>query len=227
MCNPALFFTPYQPESSASPVNASVRALGLRCGPRALKRGFDIVVSIVGLCLTWWIIILGIVAATIDTRKNGLFMQQRIGRHGRPFTLLKLRTMHNCTMVFTTVTVSGDPRITRLGAFFRRTKLDELPQLLNVLVGQMSFVGPRPDVPGYADTLVGQDRVILAVRPGITGPATLKYRSEEEMLAASDDPVRLNREVIYPDKIRINRLYVMEYSFIKDLGYLLQTVLGR
>ena len=184
-------------------------------------------VSAVGLFLTWWIILLGVVAATIDTRQNGLFMQQRIGRYGRPFTLLKLRTMRSCTAVSTTVTVSGDSRITRLGAFFRRTKLDELPQLLNVFIGQMSFVGPRPDVPGYADTLVGQDRVILTLRPGITGPATLKYRHEEEMLAASEDPMRLNREVIYPDKVRINRLYIMEYSFIKDFWYLLQTVLGR
>jgi lipopolysaccharide/colanic/teichoic acid biosynthesis glycosyltransferase len=220
-------FTSSHSDNSLRPGSTSPQAVGLRCGLRALKRGFDIVVSAIGLCFTWWIILLGVVAATIDTRQNGLFMQQRISRYGRPFTLLKLRTMRSCTAVSTTITVSGDLRITRLGAFFRRTKLDELPQLLNVLIGQMSFVGPRPDVPGYADTLVGQDRIIITVRPGITGPATLKYRHEEEMLATSEDPVRLNSEVIYPDKVRINRLYVMEYSFVKDLRYLLQTVLGR
>jgi lipopolysaccharide/colanic/teichoic acid biosynthesis glycosyltransferase len=217
----------FHPENSKGADCILPRFVGLRWDQRALKRGFDIVVSIIGLCLTWWIILLGIVAATIDTRQNGLFMQHRIGRYGRLFTALKLRTMRSSTSVSTTVTVSGDPRITRLGAFFRWTKLDELPQLLNVLIGQMSFVGPRPDVPGYADKLTGQDRIILAVRPGITGPATLEYRHEEEMLAASDDPVRLNSEVIYPDKVRINRLYVMEYSFVKDLWYLLQTLLGR
>jgi lipopolysaccharide/colanic/teichoic acid biosynthesis glycosyltransferase len=205
----------------------ALHAMGLRWDQRVLKRCFDIVVSAIGLCLTWWIILLGILAATIDTRQNGLFMQHRIGRYGRLFTAFKLRTMRSSTSISTTVTVLGDPRITRLGALFRRIKLDELPQLLNVLVGQMSFVGPRPDVPGYADQLVGEDRIILAMRPGITGPATLKYRYEEEMLAACDDPAKLNREVIYPDKVRINRLYVTEYSFTKDLWYLLQTVLGK
>jgi lipopolysaccharide/colanic/teichoic acid biosynthesis glycosyltransferase len=104
--------------------------------------------------------------------------------------------------------------------------LDELPQLLNILLGHMSFVGPRPDVPGYADRLEGEDRVILTVRPGLTGPATLKYRNEEDLLARSDDPAKYNDEVIYPDKVRINRAYVLDYSFAKDMRYLLQTLVG-
>lgn len=107
----------------------------------------------------------------------------------------------------------------------RRLKLDELPQLLNVLIGDISFVGPRPDVPGYADTLSGEDRVVLSVRPGLTGPATLKYRDEEKLLASVAEPERYNREVIYPDKVAINKDYVRNYSFLKDLRYILRTFL--
>jgi len=124
----------------------------------------------------------------------------------------------------TTVTKRGDPRITRLGAFFRRTKIDELPQLWNVLIGQMSFVGPRPDVPGFADKLTGNEREVLKLRPGITGPATLKYRNEEELLAAQSDPEKYNREVIFPDKVRINLDYMRNWSLRKDISYIWQTV---
>lgn len=124
----------------------------------------------------------------------------------------------------TTVTTDTDPRITRLGRFFRKTKLDELPQLIHVLLGQMSFVGPRPDVPGFADNLSGDDRIILSVRPGITGPATLKYRNEESILAGQDDPERYNDEVIFPDKVRLNKEYVENYSFRKDIKYIWQTI---
>jgi len=123
-----------------------------------------------------------------------------------------------------TITTAQDARITRLGAFFRRTKLDELPQLWNVLKGEMSFVGPRPDVPSYVDYLQGEDRMILSVRPGITGPATLKYRNEEELLAQQTDPETYNREVIFPDKVRLNRQYVENYSFWADLAYIWQTI---
>ena len=135
--------------------------------------------------------------------------------------------MRNSGQPETTITASGDPRITRVGGLLRKSKLDELPQLFNILLGHMSFVGPRPDVPGYADRLEGEDRVILTVRPGITGPATLKYRNEEDLLASCDDPEKYNDQVIYPDKVRINRMYVLEYSFSKDVGYLLQTLIGR
>jgi len=180
----------------------------------------------VGLFLTWWVILLAYVAATIDTRKNGFFTQVRVGRYGRPFRTIKIRTMRDVAGVDTSVTTNTDPRITRLGAFFRKAKIDELPQLINVLLGQMSFVGPRPDVPGFADRLQGEERIVLSVRPGITGPATLKYRNEEEILAQQDDPERYNREVIYPDKVKINVEYVRSYSFWRDLRYIGRTVFG-
>jgi hypothetical protein len=120
--------------------------------------------------------------------------------------------------------IVNDPRITRIGRLLRKTKLDELPQLVHVLFGQMSFVGPRPDVPGYADKLKGEDRVILSVRPGITGPATLKYRDEEALLAAQDDPERYNNEVLWPDKVRLNRQYVQNWSFWTDIRLILKTL---
>lgn len=135
--------------------------------------------------------------------------------------------MKNLPGINTNVTTDKDPRITRLGRFFRKTKIDELPQLINVFLGQMSFVGPRPDVPGFADKLTGDDRIILTVRPGITGPATLKFRDEEKLLAAQSDPERYNREVIYPEKVRLNREYVENYSFWQDIKYIFQTILGK
>lgn len=192
----------------------------------ALKRGFDLSGAVLGLLLTWWLICLAWLAATIDTRRNGFFLQARVGRHGRPFRVVKIRTMREVPGLDTTVTRSGDARITRLGAFFRRLKIDELPQLWNVLVGDMSFVGPRPDVPGFADRLEGEDRVVLSIRPGITGPATLKYRDEEALLAGVEDPERYNREVIWPDKVRINREYIRNWRLRDDIKYIWRTVVG-
>lgn len=122
------------------------------------------------------------------------------------------------------VTSSKDPRITKIGHFFRKTKIDELPQLLNVLIGNMSFVGPRPDVTGYTDRLHGNDCIILSVRPGITGPASLKYKDEGSLLAMQEDPVKYNDEVIWPDKVNINRDYIMNYHFTNDLRYIWQTL---
>ena len=126
-----------------------------------------------------------------------------------------------------TVSVAGENRITPIGAILRRYKIDELPELWNVLIADMSFVGPRPDVPGYADLLQGDDRIVLTLRPGITGPASLKYRDEEELLSTMEDPIRYNDEVIYPDKVRINRYYATHYSFIDDLKIIFCTVLGK
>ena len=123
----------------------------------------------------------------------------------------------------TTVTTANDPRITKLGSFFRRSKIDELPQLINVLIGDMSFVGPRPDVPGYADKLTGDDRIILSIRPGITGPASLKYRNEELILAKQADPEEYNRTVIYPYKVKINKSYVETWEFTGDIHYIWRT----
>jgi lipopolysaccharide/colanic/teichoic acid biosynthesis glycosyltransferase len=190
-----------------------------------LKRSFDICVAAVCLVLTGWIILLAYIAASIDTGKNGLFMQWRIGRHGKPFKVLKIRTMRDFQGVVTSVTTAQDPRITPLGHFLRKTKIDELPQLINVLIGQMSFVGPRPDVAGFADQLWGEDRIILSIRPGITGPATLQFCFEEDLLAKQPDPEKYNREVIFPEKVRLNRAYVENYSFRGDMQYILRTVL--
>jgi len=190
------------------------------------KRIFDILLSFIGILLTWWIVLAAWVIASIETRSNGLFLQKRIGKEGKPFYVFKIKTMKTSKEPGTTVTTSHDSRITRSGAFFRKTKIDELPQLFNVLLGQMSFVGPRPDVPGFADRLEGDDRIILSVRPGITGPASLKYRNEEVLLAKQKDPERYNREVVWPDKVRINKNYVESWSFKKDIDYLVRTITG-
>jgi len=190
------------------------------------KRTFDVVVSLVGIVLTWWIMFAAWVVASLETRSNGLFMQKRIGWNGKPFKVFKIKTMKPIQGMKSTVTTANDSRITKSGVFFRKTKIDELPQLFNVLFGQMSFVGPRPDVPGFADRLDGEDRIILSVRPGITGPASLKYKNEEEILAGQKDPELYNREVIWPDKVRINKVYIREWSLQKDIGYLIRTVMG-
>lgn len=188
------------------------------------KRAFDLIFSVLGLLVAWWLILLAWVAASIDTRSNGFFIQKRVGRNGRSFQVVKIKTMRQVASFDTTVTRRGDPRITTLGAFFRRTKIDELPQLWNVLLGNMSFVGPRPDVPGFADKLKGEERTMLSIRPGITGPATLKYRNEEEILAAQEDPEAYNRDIIWPDKVRINLDYIRNWSLRNDIQYIIQTV---
>ena len=190
----------------------------------AAKRVLDVVVSAGVLVATSPVLLAGWLAATLETRQNGLFRQVRIGRDGTPFEVMKLRTMRAVDGVDTTVTTRHDVRITRSGAWMRRLKIDELPQLVNVLRGEMSLVGPRPDVPGFADRLQGPDRVILTVRPGITGPAALAYRHEEAILAEVPDPETYNREVIWPDKVRINRAYVEHYRLRADLTWLVRTV---
>ncbi|WP_372997146.1 sugar transferase [Marinobacter sp.] len=189
-----------------------------------IKRSFDFLGAAVGLALVWWLILIAWLAASLDTRSNGFFIQKRVGRNGRNFRVVKIKTMRPIASFDTTVTSRGDPRITPLGAFFRRTKIDELPQLWNVFIGQMSFVGPRPDVPGYADLLQGDERAMLSIRPGITGPATLKYRHEEELLANQEDPEAFNREVIWPDKVQINLDYIRNWSLKRDIQYILDTV---
>lgn len=198
----------------------------LTFGQKLQKRVFDIVVSLVGILLTWPIVLAAWIVASLETKSNGLFFQRRIGKHGKPFYVFKIKTMKPVRGVNTTVTTSGDRRITQSGAFFRRTKIDELPQFWNVLAGSMSFVGPRPDVPGFADKLEGRDREILEIAPGITGPATLKYKNEEEILAGQTDPEAYNQEVIWPDKVRINREYLHQWSLGKDMHYIVKTVLG-
>lgn len=196
----------------------------LNFSQRFLKRSFDILCASVGLICLSPLLLSGWVAATISTRNNGFFFQRRIGRFGKPFWLIKLRSMRTIKDFETTVTTDGDPRITPIGRFLRKAKLDELPQLLNVLLGQMSIVGPRPDVPGFADQLDGNDRIMLQLRPGITGPASLKFRREEDLLAKQDDPEQFNRTVIWPEKVRLNCEYARNYRFRRDIGYILETL---
>ena len=212
-----------------------------------LKWIFDRVVALIGLLILWPVLI--VVAILIKVKMPGpvMFVQKRVGKDGRLFDCHKFRTM-TVTHNGSTVSVAGDTRITPLGAKLRHWKLDELPGLWDVLRGQMSFVGPRPDVPGYADQLQGDDRDVLKLRPGITGPATMKYRREDEYLAnarvlvknliISDDvdfdemsnqevAEWYNDNVIYPDKVRINRYYLHHYNFVKDIQMIVCTVLGR
>ena len=192
-----------------------------------LKYLFDRLVSLIGLLVLWPVFL--VVAVLIRIKMPGgpvLFRQKRVGKDGRLFTMVKFRSMtvgHGGS----SVSVAGESRITPLGAKLRRYKLDELPELWNVLKADMSFVGPRPDVPGYADALTGDDREVLALRPGITGPASLKYRNEEEILASVEDPQKYNDEVIFPDKVRINRYYLHHYSFWMDIRLIVATVLGQ
>lgn len=192
-----------------------------------MKYIFDRVVSFVGLLFLWPV--LAVVAILIRVKMPGgpvIFKQQRVGRGGKLFTMYKFRSM-TVSHSGSSVSVAGESRITPLGAKLRRYKLDELPELWNVLIGDMSFVGPRPDVPGYADSLTGSDRDVLKLRPGITGPASLKYRNEEEILAAVEDPVKYNDEVIFPDKVRINLYYLHNHSFWSDIKLIICTVLGK
>ena len=192
-----------------------------------LKYIFDRVAALIGLLCIWWLLI--IVAIIIKIKMPGgpaIFKQTRIGRHGKPFTMYKFRTM-TVNHSGSSVSVAGETRITPLGAVLRKYKIDELPELWNVLIADMSFVGPRPDVPGYADALTGDDREVLLLRPGITGPASLKYRNEEEILAAVDNPQIYNDTIIFPDKVRINRYYLHNYSFVSDIKMILCTVLGK
>lgn len=150
-------------------------------------------------------------------------MQWRIGKDGKPFRICKFRTMH-MKVQGDSVTVANDPRVTRIGHWLRHSKVDCLTELVNVFIGQMSFVGPRPDVPGYADQLQGDDRRILQLRPGITGPASIKYRNEEELLAQQDDPKWYNDNIIWPDKVKINLDYLDHWSFFGDIRLIFQTV---
>ena len=192
-----------------------------------LKYIFDRLTAFIGLLFLWPALI--VVAILIKIKMPGgpvLFAQKRVGQHGRLFTMHKFRSM-TVSHSGSSISVAGEARITPLGATLRKYKLDELPELWDVLIGNTSFVGPRPDVPGYADQLQGEDRRILELRPGITGPASLKYRDEEELLATVENPQEYNDKVIYPDKIRINLYYLQHYSFVKDIQMIVCTVLGR
>ena len=193
-----------------------------------MKRLFDFTFAILGLTILSPVLI--ILSLIIITSPGPiLYSQKRVGRQGRLFTLYKFRTMiHNAdTMSGGSITVENDDRITVIGKLLRRWKLDELPTLWNVLKGDMSFVGPRPDVPGYADKLVGESRRILEIRPGITGPATLKYSNEEKLLAGIDNPQKYNDEVIFLDKVKINLEYINNWNLWMDIKIIFKTIFRK
>ena len=192
-----------------------------------LKYLFDRICALLGLIVTSPLLL--VVAVLIKIKMPDgpiLYTQKRVGKDGKLFTIYKFRTMRVGTDQ-SSVSVAGESRITPLGEKLRRYKIDELPELWNVLIGDMSFVGPRPDVPGYADCLTGDDRKILSLRPGITGPASLKYRDEEYLLAKQQNPKEYNDTVIFPDKVRLNKYYLEHYSFWKDLQMIFCTILGK
>lgn len=182
----------------------------------------DYLLALILLFFLVGLIALLIICSSIDTREYGLFTQTRIGKSGKHFNIYKIRTMRGEQN--STVTTKAH-KITSFGKFLRNYKLDELPQLFNILKGEMSFVGPRPDVQGYADVLVGEDRIILSVKPGITGPAQLKYRNEESILSQVENPLQYNDNVLWPDKIKINKEYVQNWSFTTDIYYIVKTIL--
>lgn len=188
---------------------------------------FDRIMAFVGLVVLSPILFVVWILIRIKMPDGpAVFTQKRVGKGGILFTMYKFRSM-SAHHSGSTVSVAGESRITPLGAKLRRYKLDELPELWNVFIGDMSFVGPRPDVSGYADKLEGDDRRVLQLRPGITGPASLKYRDEEVLLAAQANPQEFNDKVIYPDKVRINLYYLDHYSFVADIKMIIATVLGK
>lgn len=189
-----------------------------------IKRLFDIVVAAIGLASLLLPLIIIAVIVKITSVGPILFRQKRVGVYGHLFTCIKFRTMYIGSEHDGSITTSADKRITSVGRVLRRFKLDELPQLWNVLIGNMSFVGPRPDVPGYADLLQGDNRRILNIRPGITGIASLAFRNEEIILAQTQNPEELNDNIIYPIKLQLNLSYLDKWSFWNDIGYMVITI---
>lgn len=188
---------------------------------------FDRIVALTAMILlSPVILILFIIHKIAMPGEAFVFKQERIGQHGKPFMIYKIRTMYDNAEQGGSVSTYDDPRITPFGRWLRETKLDTILELINVLKGEMSFVGPRPDVAGYADKLQGNDRKILELRPGITGPASIKYRHEDKILAQQKDPKKYNDEIIYPDKVRINLDYYENWSFFLDIKIIFQTLFG-
>ena len=193
-----------------------------------LKFVFDRFFAFLGLIILSPVILVIYVLHKIRMPKGKfLYKQVRIGKGGKPFKIFKIRTMADDSETLGCVSVANDERILPFGHWLRESKVDTFLELINILIGDMSFVGPRPDVPGYADKLEGDDRVILKMRPGLTGPASIKYRHEDKILAQQADPQRYNDEVIWPDKVKINREYYENWSVWKDIAILWKTVFGR
>jgi lipopolysaccharide/colanic/teichoic acid biosynthesis glycosyltransferase len=189
-----------------------------------MKRVFDFLVSLVGLFLFSPLLVLLSLLIKFTSKGTIFFIQERVGENGVFFKMIKFRSMQMIHDSKSTISVKGDIRVTKVGSFLRRYKLDELPELWNVLVGDMSLVGPRPDVPGYADFLKGEDRNILKLKPGITGPASLKYANEEDILARQKNPKEYNDKIIYPDKVRINLDYYYQSNLWIDIKIIFATI---
>ncbi len=189
----------------------------LSVSQQRIKRFVDVLFSLIGLLTVFIPLLLLILVASFSTKSFGLFLQKRVGQEARIFTMFKIKTMRK--------TSSDEFIVTLFGKFLRKSKLDELPQLFNVLIGDMSMVGPRPDVEGYADKLKGNDRVILSIKPGITGPATLMFSDEETVLSKQENPLEYNATVLWPQKIVINKLYVEQWNLMKDFRYMYLTIL--
>ena len=189
---------------------------------KILKGLFDYTLIIL-LIISSFVIILMIILATISTKKIGVFSQKRVGYKGRLFKIYKIRTMKSSSNK-STITLYEDERVTKFGTFLRKSKLDELPQLFSILKGDMSFVGPRPDVQGYADKLEGEDRIVLDVKPGITGPAQLYFKNESKILSNQINPELYNKTVIWPKKVSINKAYIKNYTLLADFKYIYKTI---
>lgn len=185
---------------------------------------FDRIVAFFGLVVLFLPLLVIAILIKIDSKGPAFFLQKRIGKNGKPFRIVKFRTMYD-QAEGDSITTADDPRVTRMGHWLRHSKVDCLTELVNVFIGQMSFVGPRPDVPGYADQLQGDDRRILGLRPGITGPASIKYRNEEELLAQQADPKTYNDTIIWPDKVKINLNYLDNWNFFEDIKLIFKTII--
>ncbi len=192
-----------------------------------MKRICDILISSIGLLSLTPVFVIISTIIKLSSKGPIFFVQERVGKNGHIFSMIKFRSMTIQQDNLSTVSIYGDSRITNFGFFLRKYKLDELPELFNVLKGDMSLVGPRPDVPGYADKLVGEAKLILLLRPGITGPATLKYANEEKILASCNDPVKYNDEIIYPDKVKINLDYYYNNSIWIDFKIIFATIFRK
>ena len=178
-----------------------------------MKRIFDFIFSLLGLFFFGWIILFCVLIATLDTKSFGVFTQDRIGQHGKTFKIFKIKSMHDRTKTSSF-----------FGKFLRKYKLDELPQFYNIIIGDMSFVGPRPDIPGYYDLLQGENRKILELKPGLTSEASIKYKNEEELLQSAINSKQYNDEIIFPDKVKMNLNYYYNYNLLIDLKIILKTI---
>ena len=187
---------------------------------KKIKRIFDLILAILLIPIIIIPLFVFVIIASVDTKEYGIFSQYRVGQYGKLFNIFKIRTLKNEPHRLGSL----DKSATSFGKFLRRYKLDELPQLFNVIKGDMSFVGPRPDIEGFADVLEGEDRIILEIKPGVTGPATIKYKNEEVLLSQQVDPENYNRTIIWKDKVEINKMYIKNWSFYLDLKYIIQSI---